>query len=432
MNFPLITNYQDTISHTTNAKMKEVNIPLKIGFDKIKVSVHVVRVDWNTLDEMISESKNLKSEIKVSYVNEKEEALAICQDQNHEHLFKSIIIIRNNNKLSIRKCNIPNCRDICVLEVCIPPMNNHEVLGNINNLNAEDEKARVREIMHTMENYGIYLDPDSAIIKEAEININICYNGYEEQFERFSEVLRPFRIGLNGCFIFSDYSQPSTSDMITMSIGTKKGKTTINSGIKKTDKTSFNAQSNSIKIKVYDKSREVIDKSKGAIASLTSIYRIEFAIMEPNEIPVYLSKNNLFDITQDNLESAFHKLAERFIKKPLETYYNGMNRLLEEYFGSINVKERDWRKKLIMTIDKILVSSDAFLIISIDELNRYVSYIPSKSIKKNRSSIVKSLISEFQNSSCVRISETDICGELINMLCSHTGSESQNLFYFLS
>ncbi len=332
--------------------------------------------------------------------------------------------------MTVKKCNLPGRKDICILEVFIPPLKNHEILGNIHNMTCDMEQTHVLELICQIERYGIYLRKDKADIREAEINVNIYLTAHDHSFRDALEIIRPFRLCLPR---FKDDDRAEADSKNTVALG-HGFEWSTDTDIRKRKKTSFTSSSRSIIIKVYDKSAEIISKSKGEITFISPITRIEFLIKDKNEIPIYLNKKeNLFDMQQEDVEFAFHKLSNIFIKAPLDVYYKKMNKVIEEYFERIDVAMYAWRKNTVTELDNIIKKMDSFMIIPESELSRYVSYIPAKSIKKNRSRIVKSLIEEFhyRNASCVRITPTDTYNELMEWMCSLTGSDAQNIMYVL-
>ena len=405
-----------------------IDLPRRIGFDRVVVSLEVMGIDWDMFDMILEyEGKRKHKTLYATDCRNKEKILHVCDDMDKEHWYSSIRIVLGSNKFTLQKCNLPGRHDICRFEICIPPMPDHEILGNIHNLTCEQEQQRVRVMMDEIERYGIRLDKDVANIKEVEINVNICLSAFNMDFRDAVENIRQYRQCLKG-FADEDHSEPDKGKNQVFYDPANLWSREVDIPARK--ETSFHSKSPTRIIKVYDKSAEVIEKSKGKLTFVSPITRIEFVLIDPSEIPVYFNgKNNLMHMTQDDIEDAFHSLADRLLKKPLDTYYRSVNNILEKYFGQIDIEGFAWRKNVVMDIERFLGKSNGFLIIPIEELSRYVSLIPAKSIKKNRARITKSLRAEFTPSSCIRITKSDTYTELMNWLCTIKGEEPQNIVY---
>ena len=415
---------------------RSIDLYRRIGFDRIIVSSEVIRVDWSRFDNVLKKEETEKKHTLYAYdCRKKEKILKICEEEDWRHWYSRIQVCLASNRLTLSKCNLPGCRDICRFEICIPPLPGHEVLGNIHNLTCKQEQERVFNMMAEVEQYGIYLNKEIANIKEVELNVNIYLGAHNRDFKDAIEIIRPHRQGLTG-FKDSDYAeQDNKRKPVVKGYMPKTGYPWAeNVDIPKRNKTSFNSVSKSRTVKVYDKAAETITKSKGKLSFVSPVTRVEFVITDAKEVPVYFNrKENLFEMTQDDAEDAFHLLASRLLKKPLDAYYRVWNRALEIYFERIDIYKHAWRKNVVMDIDKFVKESDGFLIIPIKELSRYVSLIPAKSVKKNRARITRTLQSEFRDrAASIRITESDTYNELMDWLCSLKGEEEQNILYSFS
>ncbi len=122
---------------------KSVDVPRRVGFDHIVIGTRIINVDWNLLDKTIK-IESQKNHTKTLYYQEcrsEKFRLTICANADKEHWYSSISIRLRSNKLSIKKCNLPNCSDICNFEINIPPISEHEILGNISNMTVPLEQA---------------------------------------------------------------------------------------------------------------------------------------------------------------------------------------------------------------------------------------------------------------------------------------------------
>lgn len=412
---------------------RAAELPRKIGFDRVVVSLEVTSIDWNMLDIVYASETGMPRSLSLFECRSQEKCLAICAAEDQQHWYSSIKVQVASNTFTMKKCNLPGCRDICLFEICIPPIEGHECLGNIHNLSCEQEKLRVREMMDELERYGIFCNRDYAVLKQAEINVNIFLVANNVGFKDAVEMLRPHRHGLDR-FHFSDYAAKLENNdrEYTIFKVDEAGRPWVKTlGIKERSRTSFNSVGRSLVIKVYDKAAETIEKSGGFIEFVSPITRIEFFISAPNLIPYYFGQENLFEMTQDDIENAFHHLADKFIRRPLMEYYSKITYGFEKYFESIDINEFAWRKNVVMTMDNTIKKTDDFYIIPYEELVRYVGLIQAPSIKKNRARIAKELKEEFRkrNAQCIRITNEDIAKQLVDWLCTITGEEEQNIIY---
>ena len=413
---------------------RSVDLPRQIGFDRIIIASEVMSISWDVFEKALAAETTGARTIYAYECRTQEKILAICKGEPQKRWYSSIQIRIASNTLSLRKCNLPNCRDICRFEICIPPIHGHEVLGNISNLSCEEEQSRVLSMMDAVERYGIHLNRKIADIKEVELNVNLYLTAYHYDFRDALEIIRPYRQCLDG-FTYSDYSQSvERKQVIHGELPQTRYPWSMHIDVPKQERTAFNATSSSRIIKVYDKSAETVAKADGALAFISPITRIEFVLKDAKEVPIYFNrKTNLFDMTQTDVEDAFHKLSARLIREPLNQFYRNWNQALEKYFERVDIRRYSWRKNLVMELDKMLKEEEGFLIITITELSRYVSLIPAPSVHKNRARITKSLQNEIRlHASCIRVTETDVYEELMDWLCNLKGQEEQNILYELT
>ena len=420
---------------------EKVDVPRRVGFDYIKVGSILRKIDFELLckeltrnDELIEKGRRRKV-LTARECRSEEKMLQACKNADEKYRFSSIRVnLPNFDSLVIRKCNLSDRSDICVFEIHVPiTEKDNKNFGNINNMLCEDEKVYVRNRMKEVEKYGLYLDLDIANIREVEINVNASILGKHNDLRDMAEMLEPAKMFL-GNFIGSEYSGNGCSRrrkplICSDFISNKKNSVKID--IAPPKKTSFNTISSSIICKVYDKSADIQNELKNHIDTTSQLTRIEFVIKDSKEVYVYFNqKTNLFEMNQDDVENAFHKLSDKFIRKPLNKYYDKWNLALEKYFENVDINKPGWKKTVVMELDKVVKQEFESLIIPRSELSRYVSYIKADSIKKNRARIVNDLEEEFRlYAACIRIAKTDICKEITDWLCSIEGEEEQYFTY---
>lgn len=394
-----------------------VNIPRRVGFDKVVLSVVLLSINWEVFDEAL---KLLGGHTKVTArdCRKKEKVLQICQNEEQRHWYSSIIVNMGSNTFTVRRCNLPGRRDICLLEAVINPIPDHEILGNIHNLTCKAEQERIRELMTRLEMVGIVVDQKQAYLHDVEINVNLFIMAASGGFEGAMEIFRPYRLFLSTNFRNSDFWENGEDNIFIYNLHGPKLKAD-NVNINKPYPTSFNTTSKTIDIKVYDKGYETIVKSKGKIDWISPITRIEFLIKGEKENRLYFRETNIFKLTQQDVVHAFQDLFRSFIRNPLKQYYTNINVVLEKYFEKINIHQYAWRKNLVIDIAKLIDQADGYFVCTYHDLSRYVSYIPAKSVKINRARITNSLKKEIIESGMMkmRIEDTDVVEELMTWLC---------------
>lgn len=426
-----------------------VDVPRKVGFDRIKVSMRVLYVDFSVLNIVLSSESGLAEKtLSVTSCRDDAKILRVCEGEPEDNWYSSIRIRNGASSFNMRRCNIEGASDICIYEVCIPPLEGHEVLGNISNLSCTEMQDRVRYLMEDLERYGIYVDREIAILKSAELNINVYMTAQHHGFMDVIEILGPYRHGLEK-FGFSDFSEKEKDRKYGMWSNNAKQLWSLDTGVTKRRRTSSNSQIGSIKIKIYDKSREtekkLYDKEleerkrnrvrdytrpTAELSVISPLTRIEFLIDAPNQVRNYFQKENLFDMTQQDILAVWTKLADKFIIKPLLIYYRKMDYAFEQYFKGIDIQKKGWRSRTVMDLDRIIKEMDDYFIITQEALGRYVSCIPGKTIKTNKAKIVKSLCEEFKNAACILITEEDVVDIITKWLRDRTIIEPQNIIYY--
>jgi len=410
------------------------DLPRKIGFDKVTVGLNVYQVDWDVLETIETSEAGERRTLFLRTCRDEEKILAMCKGAGRSHWYSEIKVQLASNVFTMRKCNLPNARDICSFEICIPPIERHECLGNISNLSCEQEQMHVQHMMDILEQYGIYVERDTAILKRVELNINLYFDEKTGDFCDAVEMLRPYRHGLDDRFVFSDFSKKTTEDQLYVELGLGSKNNAYrrhNIGVMKRQMTSFNSIGRSLEIKIYDKSSETIEKSHGYIGWMTPITRIEFVITSPKLVPFYMGDDNLFALNQGDVEEAFNKLAKKYIKEPLIYYYRKMYAAFEKYFENVDIGEYAWRKNLVRDLDNTIKRTDDLFVLAEADLKRLVKLIPNFSDNTSRTRVFQTLKEEFERAECIRIADGWDIGLLLNWLCDFHGEEPQSIIYAL-
>lgn len=387
----LISNYGKFYDELDDSLCNTVNVPLRIGIDRMVIRCDVISVDWNLL-ESVNKDEIKKKLVSLTECRSKGKRLLVCEKEPFKHWYSAIRVSLPQASFSLRKCNIPGCNDISVLEILVPPIKDHEILDNVRNQNYSEERNRILYLMDCLEEFGIVCDRNVANVLEIELNVTFSYAKgiYNNHFQDIVDLLRPFRICLKG-FTDADYAEHKMQDCRLYTIDHKMSAA---GNTPRKAKSSFYAVSASRIVKIYDKTEEIEVKSKGKIGILDILTRLEFILTDQNEIPIWFDNKNFFEMSQKDIDTAFHGMMDKYMVKPLREYYRKITKILEQNFASINVHERAWRKKIIMRIDALISSSDGYMIFSDHDIEHLVSLINAPSVYKNKGRIAKSLIKE--------------------------------------
>ncbi|NLB79361.1 MAG: hypothetical protein GX796_11150 [Clostridiaceae bacterium] len=412
-------------------KLDCVNIPRRVGFDRIVLSLSVESIDWGVLNKKLQDEKTYQHRsVSVNNTSDAEQALSICNGSDPLPWVSSVRVTINTNVLSIRKCNIPGREDICLFEIHIKPITGYEYLGNISNNTCEEEKNLVKELMMVIKGeYGICFREGYSVLREAEININMKINREEEHLIGPLEILGPYQSTIKGFYV-SRFGIP------------EENKPTISESdlcdLPGVQVTSAKAESATRIIKLYDKAYETqskIDiKEKRQITYIENLCRLEYVIKKKEEIEVYFrGKTNLFDLTQEDVEYAYRKLTKELMKKPLDEYYHKYDKAIEDCFEHIDIIKMGWRNDLIWKIVKALNKKNVnYYNVTDEELRFWVSLIKAPSVKAHGARISSSIKKEIDKLDGCFIRVTK--GEkeyipLINWLCGIDREEEQKVFF---
>lgn len=406
-------------------------IPRRVGIDKIKVVLNIKEINWERLEKAVKAEKELGVQImKIQSTSGAEDSLRICDGTGPYPWVREILIPLSNKRLSIRRGRFGD-KDECTFEVCICPLAGFEYLGNISNNSCEEEKEYMRQRLKEIEEaYGIYFVEGYAGIRHMELNVNFL-----PQFGMDGLVKRigPYQAKLTG-FLHSTYRTHSEENAIVNREALWKKKLT---GMRVT---SLVSRSKTRDIDIYDKKEEIIreydkDWKEGdpRIHKLSALCRIEFTLHRKETIEAYCNKkSNLFELTQEDIENAFKKLATKLLKEPIEGYYREVDDAIEKYFERIDVKDRKWREHLLGDIKELVrgYGVGAYNITK-EEIQLYTTYIQAKSVSKNSSRMAKQTIKLFEKYGGKDILLTEKEKEykkVLEWLCNIDGEEEQELF----
>lgn len=405
------------------------DLPRRIGIDRMILQMMIDEIDFDALFSVSASEEGLTKTLYLYHCKDYKKALPFCDEGDPDHWISGLRIQMFGGLflLSMNRHGV-----YCTFEIFMPAIPGHECLGNLSNMSSDQAKNRVLQMMNRLENYGIYIYRDVAYIKEIEMNVNLFFTEHNIDFRDAVDLIRPFRHNIRN-FILSDYAENQTEKCEYIYSSHLSKVWGDEAHIPVWRRTSFNAVRRTLEIKVYDKSLEVMRKSRRQIRELSPITRIEFTLRDVNQIQAYFRNRNLFDLEQSDIERVFHRIALRYMAGPLQSYYRQLTYALENYFEGIDITAFAWRKNAVLDLDALLKRTDDIIVLPYSEIVRLVKLIKAPSIKSNGSRIAKSFCEEIRkSSSSIRITETDTVSELMDWLCNHTGEEEQNIFYVLN
>lgn len=429
--YDLVDNFINI--NNDNYKVKLVNVPRRIGFDRIIVRCRLINVDWAVFEKR-------KDRCRFYTADSVDKALTICQSLNKPQWYKQIeIYVTANNVFKIKKCNLPNQTDICSFEIVVSPIKGHEKLGNITNMNCYEEQNRVRALFDKIADYGFYLDKDYAIISSVELNVNLLFNSKLRVNDRHNTVIDLLRSFVNYLDKYKDidFFEPDSKSarMIEKISIESQIYHPLDSGFKDRRDTGFReiSKNKTVDISVYDKGIEVINKSDGVISEMSPLIRIEFLIRRQDKIlTCFKRKNNLFELDQDDIEYAFHMLVRNLMFENYVKYRSDIYKSFESTFEGLDINTRRWRKKLVNQMDHAVEKHRGSVLITKDFLRQCVGLMHAKSIPKKGSEVNKSLIKEFNEyAQNIIVSDVDYIDELFVYLGNLKCEENQVIKYIL-
>ncbi len=407
------------------------DLPRRIGIDRMILQMMIDEIDFDALFSVSASEEGLTKTLYLYYCKDYEKALPFCDEGDPDHWISGLRIQMFGGLFLVSK----NRHGVyCTFEIFMPEIPGHKCLGNISNMNTDQAKARVLQMMNKLESYGIYIYRDVAYIKEIEMNVNLFFTEHNIDFRDAVDLIRPFRHNLRN-FKFSDYAENQRDKYEYIYSSHMERIWGDEAHIPVWRRTSFNAARRTLEIKVYDKSLETLknEGSRRLISEISPITRVEFTLRDVNQVQAYFRNRNLFDLEQSDIERVFHRIALRYMAGPLNAYYRQLTYALESYFESIDITAFAWRKNAVLDLDALLKRTDDIIVLPYSEIVRLVKLIKAPSIKSNGSRIAKSFCEEIRkSSSSIRITETDTVSELMDWLCTHTGEEDQNIFYVLN
>lgn len=411
---------------------KFLTIPMRVGFDRIRVVLDIKEIDWDKLANAMEREKELHMDaLTVKQTVNSEQALLICNGKQPLPWVSDIMIRFSNFTLSINRGNGRSNHDICSLEVFISPLKGYEYLGNFSNNSCEEEQSYVRELIQKIgENYGIYFIKDYADLRQMELNINFKM---KRGIVGAIETLGAYQAKLNG-FTHSEYKENGGESYLANKETLWR---TILSGVFPTGLVS--TSTNRI-VKIYDKSRETIysnnkkTKSDVIIKELSKMCRIEYTVKRKEIIGQYCNKkSNLFELTQEDIEGAFRKLSEELLAIPIKDYYREIDDAFAKYLENLDItKDRKWREKFFSRIvEKVNSYGAGIYIVTEDDIYSATSHMSAKTVTSNAKRTANLTIRVFKDmgNKSIRV----VQGEkeykaVLEWLCGIKGEEEQEIY----
>ncbi len=317
----------------------KVFIPKQIGFDRIKISPIVQRIDWVVFERAWEQERRKKKDethFLVAHTSKiEDDVLNICKREKEDRWFSYIWILIDRCKFILRHPSLPGRKyDDCTFEIYVPRIEGHECLKNLRNQNYDDKRKHVLDLYSILEKkYGIVCDKEHAIMRNIELNISVSLNSPHDDFRDIVEWLSPYQQKIKGC-VSNTYTVPDTNFLIKAD--DRDASEPFEEKVPQLKYVSLNSVARTFVFKIYDKSYELMDeyrkdnKDGKTNFQMDHVTRIEVELQTKEEIRVYLSKkDDFFDLTQDIIEDGFRKFVKKHLVTPLLEYYKQMDNAIE-------------------------------------------------------------------------------------------------------
>ncbi len=402
--------------------LKSCDLPIRVGLDKISVKMPIVKVDWKEFDRNL----HRKSGLSAKSCRELKDKIFICDCDDPGHWVSWVGLKLRHYSIIIKSKKSAEAE----IEATIPTISGFEELGNIHNLSCDEMKSHIRVLIGKAREYGIYLDDSHSIIQTAEINLNLYDVGYSELGEDFEAVIKlvaPLITGQNTNAVAYGVKK-AQNDICTIEVQGKSMDFSVQRSVTQT----FSTDNGGIKTLIYDKSEETQKSSKGLIHKIsTNITRVEFKAAGKDFGP-YMDETDLFNLSQADIENAFRKLVLKQIKLPFKKICDKWDRIFEELFSAMDIAKnpQKWKDNICEILNRLTKNIGYQLIITKDELSRYVSYMQGDSVSKNRARLTNDLTREI-GKLCLNviITDKDYVNSFLEKLCSISGEEKKTIVY---
>lgn len=340
----------------------------QVGFDVIKLNTQISYIDWDIFTKAASNNNYVSTSIAAK----SDELLPLPNNTLYKNITISMPECKATLRLALHPSSGAGAHSLNSLELHVRP--SCDYIGNLMNYTVSEAlENALYVIQYIANNYGITINTRELAIYSAEINLNIVSN-YD-----FSEIMRLLYV----------YRCSSTPDL------THSKYTQTNSITNETLPLEILSQNNHMRFKIYDKSLETIANSKDNISALSEkIIRVEFTLKTTKQVSHYFKDRNLVSLSQDELEQVFLQLVDKYYIQPLRKYESVRTRILEDYFSTIDINNKNWKNHLSQfLLSHEIINDGEYLLIDYLELDYYVQLIPAKSVKKNHKRITQSIIS---------------------------------------
>lgn len=377
------------------------------GIDLIKFNFKLDKIDWTKFnpyfEQKIGEKYGYKIHIQDTEVEEKQ--LAIKGNKKYQ----SIIISSDKFRIAMKKTIFGKNTgpDSMIIELHVDSY--WEGAGNIENRSYVDTDLSLKSYIEKMETYfGIFVRYESISINYVEVNMTFDPMGDTSELIR---LLSPFQTFLPKSFELNDdykYKSRMESDYVK------------NKPLKIMKYNGMRVKSRTIDIKIYNKKYEhnhQIDEKKKKEERLrkkalkegskkkpkdesansmrkisTELIRIEFAVWKPKQVKSHFGTNIWHELTDKGIKDAFYDMYKCYIEKNYEEYICRGRSEMINYFKTIDITDRSWRKKLQAYSEGFYrKSGGGFFVFSRDDIKIFVDQINAPSVKSNKSRICKSI-----------------------------------------
>ena len=351
-------------------------LPERVGFDRMQFQVRITDVDFAKLEHAIVENQRQNyltlPRIVADHVDPRDisdRPLYLCGYDTHS--FKRIeVTLSHHVRFLFQRSNIPrNHQDIYLLETTVVPEEGHEVLGNIGNYDYVSMVQVVRQAMADLEELtGITLDQHEILLNQVELNLSFVMHckfehllrtisfyqvyareGYTtEEFKAQDEGLVTFLVSDGECETEEEYK--AKAKKITRKYNRMKL-----TGLKTSTKT--------LTVKIYDKKEETVKAAESQGIKLDmdvdvqtptdeyTIVRLEFGIINQNQIMRYFHTRYLGELSQKHIEDCYKGLVQTFFGDAYEEYAAESHEILKDIVRGLDTSRgSDWKSQLLKSI----------------------------------------------------------------------------------
>lgn len=232
--------------------------------------------------------------------------------------------------------------------------------ANIYNLNAEQFKARVKQVESLLNvEYGIRLELEQARISRLELNVNIELKEKYENYSRCIKLLAQLASMNYRPNVLIDQSKYATWHKVTSE------KDSIETMLIK---------NNAIEFKVYDKSAEL--KANDGVGVKKNIMRIEYVFKQPRTIEAWIGRT-VAEVTNGGIKSLFMRYFTRDVVAKVNQWSEDNEKDLLDVVQSHKLNKRTWVNQFIREVRQYEGKNGLPLLFDLGDMRKVLNRLES-------------------------------------------------------